>query len=212
MGTLATLRDNVIHGKADGAVAALRDLIDSGTPVETVLNEGLVAAMDEVGRLFQNGEYFMPEMLVSARAMQRGLELIRPLLREAGVEPLGTVVLGTVRGDLHDIGKNLVGMALEGAGFDVVDLGTDVTPESFVDAVKRHRPSILAMSALLTTTMNNMQDTMRALEEAGLRDDVRVLVGGAPVADSYVSEIEADGYAGDAIAAVALAKNLTAVA
>jgi 5-methyltetrahydrofolate--homocysteine methyltransferase len=212
MGTLATLRDHVIHGKADEAVAALRGLIDSGTPVEAVLNEGLVAAMDEVGRLFQNGEYFMPEMLVSARAMQRALEIIRPLLREAGVEPLGTVVLGTVRGDLHDIGKNLVGMALEGAGFDVVDLGTDVTPESFVDAVKRHRPSILAMSALLTTTMNNMQDTMRALEEAGLRDDVRVLVGGAPVADSYVNEIEADGYADDAIAAVALAKNLTAVA
>jgi len=212
MDVLATLRDHVIHGKADETVTTLQGLIDSGTSVETVLKEGLIAAMDEVGRLFQNGEYFMPEMLVSARAMQRGLELIRPLLREAGVEPLGTVVLGTVRGDLHDIGKNLVGMALEGAGFDIVDLGTDVPPEAFVDAVKGYRPTILAMSALLTTTMTNMQDTMRALEEAGLRNDVHVLIGGAPVADSYVNDIEADGYADDAIAAVALAKKHAASA
>jgi len=206
MDPLAELQEHVIEGKADETHDAVQKLIDDGVGVEKILKEGLVAAMDIVGQRFQDGEYFIPEMLVAARAMQKGLELIRPLLREEGVEPMGKVLLATVKGDHHDIGKNLVGMALEGAGFIVEDLGSDVGPDQFVEAIKEHKPSIIGMSALLTSTMLSMQDIVRAIEDAGLRNSVYIMVGGAPLTDSYCQEIEADGFAQDAIGAVNLAK------
>jgi 5-methyltetrahydrofolate--homocysteine methyltransferase len=166
--------------------------------------------MAEVGRLFEAGEYFVPEVLIAARAMKSGLTILKPKLVEADVEPVGTVAAGTVKGDLHDIGKNLVCMMLEGAGFEIVDLGTDVSPETFVDAVKNQGVDVVAMSALLTTTMPNMKTTLDALQEAGVRDKVRVMVGGAPVTQAYADEIGADGYAADASRAATLAKQLVA--
>ena len=162
--------------------------------------------MKEVGRLFEEGEYFIPEMLISARAMKTGLAIIRPLLSESRVRPAGKIILGTVRGDLHDIGKNLVSMMMEGAGFSVVDLGTDVSPEAFVEAVRNHQPELVGMSALLTTTMPSMEATVKALEEAGLRNRVKILVGGAPITQEYADKIGADGYSPDASQAAKLAK------
>jgi 5-methyltetrahydrofolate--homocysteine methyltransferase len=170
----------------------------------------MVAAMAEVGRLFEEGEYFVPEMLIAARAMQHGLAVLKPHLASANVKSQGKVVAGTVKGDLHDIGKNLVCMMLEGAAFEIVDLGSDVTPEKFVEAVRSTGADVICMSALLTTTMPNMKTTIEALKVAGLRDKVKVMVGGAPLTDQYAREIGADGYAADASRAVALAKSLLA--
>jgi 5-methyltetrahydrofolate--homocysteine methyltransferase len=184
--------------------------IDEGMPPDKILNEGLVEAMAKVGKLFEEGEYFVPEMLIAARAMKAGLALLKPRLMEADVEPAGKVAAGTVKGDLHDIGKNLVCMMLEGAGFEIVDMGTDVAPEQFVAAVQEQGVDLIAMSALLTTTMPNMQATIEALQEAGVRDNVGVMIGGAPVTDAYAEEIGADGYAPDASRAVSLAKSLMA--
>ena len=207
----------VLEGDAKAAQAGVKTALDAGVPAETILKNGLIDAMGEVGRLFEENEYFVPEMLVSARAMQSGLALLKPYLADAGAVSAGKVVVGTVKGDLHDIGKNLVAMMLEGAGFEVVDLGTDVTPDKFVKAVMEHkpkageRPLVIGMSALLTTTMPSMTGTIKALQEAGLRDQVKVMIGGAPVTDGFAKQIGADGYSPDASSAVRLAKSLVTV-
>ncbi len=208
MDTLEQLRQNVIEGNALGTAALVKQVLGEGMPAERILNEGLIAAMQEVGRLFEQGEYFVPEMLVAACAMKGGLELLRPALAAANVQAIGKVLLGTVQSDLHDIGKNLVAMMMEGAGFEVIDLGVDVPPERFVDAVKTHRPQLVACSALLTTTMPKMKVTMDALEKAGVRSEVKILVGGAPVTSKYAAEIGADAYAPDASSAANKAKAL----
>jgi 5-methyltetrahydrofolate--homocysteine methyltransferase len=200
--------DAVVEGQHKVVQQKVQDALDAGIAPEVILNEGLVKAMAEVGRLFEEGEFFVPEMLIAARAMQAGLGLLKPHLVEANVQSAGKVVLGTVKGDLHDIGKNLVSMMLEGAAFEIVDLGADVPPEKFVDAVQSSGAQIVAMSALLTTTMPNMKTTIDALEAAGLRQKVKVIIGGAPITDAYARQIGADGYAPDASRAVALAKGL----
>jgi 5-methyltetrahydrofolate--homocysteine methyltransferase len=170
----------------------------------------MMTAMAKVGELFEEGEYFVPEMLIAARAMQAGLKLLKPLLVEADVKPSGQVAIGTVKGDLHDIGKNLVAMMMEGAGFEINDLGTDVPPEKFVETIQSGNVDIVAMSALLTTTMPNMESTIQAIEAAGLRDQVKVMIGGAPVTQDYADKIGADGFAPDASQAATLAKRFVA--
>jgi len=207
---LEVIREGILEGDMNLTQEKVQEAIDGGVAPGNILQEGLVAAMAEVGRLFEEGEYFVPEMLIAARAMKAGLALLRPLLVEADVKPVGKVAAGTVKGDLHDIGKNLVCMMLEGAGFEIVDLGVDVGPEKFLDAVVNQGVDVVAMSALLTTTMPNMKVTVDALKEAGVRDGVKVIIGGAPVTDAYANEIGADGYAADASRAVALARSLVA--
>jgi len=202
----------VMEGQSDVVQEKVRAAMAAGLPASTILNEGMIAAMGEVGCLFEEGEYFVPEMLISARAMQAGLALLKPALKEADVKSAGKVIVGTVKGDLHDIGKNLVAMMLEGAGFEIVDLGTDVTPEMFVAAVRENSPQILAMSALLTTTMSSMVATVEALKAAGLREQVKVMIGGAPVTEDYARQIGADGFSTDASRAVSLAKSLVSAA
>ena len=209
---LETIREGIMDGDMHLVEETVQAALDEGVPPATLLNEGLVKAMAEVGRLFEEGEYFVPEMLIAARAMKAGLAILKPKLIDADVQPLGKVAAGTVKGDLHDIGKNLVCMMLEGAGFEIVDLGTDVSPEQFVDAVKSQGVHVIAMSALLTTTMPNMKNTVDALVEAGIRDDVKVMIGGAPVTQAYADEIGADGYAPDASRAATLARTLVQAA
>ena len=205
---LQKIYDSVLNGDMDETAgfveAALSAQLESGV----VLNEGMISAMKEVGRLFEEGEYFVPEMLISARAMQAGLAILKPHLIQAKVASAGKVVVGTVKGDLHDIGKNLVAMMLEGSAFDIIDLGVDVSPDKFVEAVKTHQPQVVGLSALLTTTMPNMKATIEALKAAGLRDQVKVMIGGAPVTETYAHDIGADGYAADASRAATLAKSL----
>ncbi|WP_299025956.1 corrinoid protein [uncultured Thermanaerothrix sp.] len=210
--TIASIFQAVVDGNTRGVLEGVDRALNHGIGAEEILNQGLIAAMGEVGRLFEEGEYFVPEMLVAARAMQAGLNRLRPLLVAQGVQPLGKIILGTVKGDLHDIGKNLVSMMLEGAGFQVIDLGTDVAPEKFIAALEEHQPDILGMSALLTTTMPNMKATLEALKQAHWRDRVRVIVGGAPVTEAFAQQIGADGYAPDASRAVALVKRLLQIA
>lgn len=205
---LESIYQAVLDGDAGGAQAGVKAALGAGLTADAILKDGLIAAMGEVGRLFEENKYFVPEMLVSARAMQSGLSLLKPLLAESGAEPAGKIIMGTVKGDLHDIGKNLVSMMLEGAGFEVVDLGTDVAPDKFMKAVHEHQPQLIGMSALLTTTMPSMSGTIKALQEAGLRDKVKVMIGGAPVTDGYAKQIGADGYSPDASSAVRLAKSL----
>jgi 5-methyltetrahydrofolate--homocysteine methyltransferase len=205
---ITEIYESVLDGAQKVTAAKVTEAIESGLPAETILNEGLVKAMAEVGRLFEEGEYFVPEMLIAARAMQSGLSILKPILVAEDFKPIGKVAAGTVKGDLHDIGKNLVCMMLEGASFEIVDLGTDVKPEQFIAAVREQGCNIICMSALLTTTMPNMRATIEALKEAGLRDQVKVMVGGAPLSDSFAAEIGADGYSPDASQAVALAKRL----
>jgi len=205
---IETIYNAVLEGDAANAKAGVNAALADGINPETILKEGLIAAMGEVGRLFEENEYFVPEMLVAARAMQGGLALLKPHLAASGAVSAGKVIIGTVKGDLHDIGKNLVAMMLEGAGFEVADLGTDVTPEKFVKAVNEHKPQVVAMSALLTTTMPSMGATVKALQEAGVRDHVKVMIGGAPVTDAFEKQIGADGYSPDASSAVRLAKAL----
>jgi len=173
------------------------------------LNDGMVRAMGEVGRLFEEGEYFVPEMLISARAMKTSLEQLKPHLVQSNIASSGKVIAGTVKGDLHDIGKNLVCMMLEGAAYEVIDLGTDVSPDQFIEAAKTSGANLVVMSALLTTTMVNMRTTVDAFKEAGIRDRVKILVGGAPVTENFAHEIGADGYAADASRAVSLARRLS---
>ena len=207
---LEVIREGIMEGDMPLTQEKVQEAIDAGIAPGDILQDGLVSAMAEVGRLFEEGEYFVPEMLIAARAMKAGLALLRPLLVEADVKPAGKVAAGTVKGDLHDIGKNLVCMMLEGAGFEIVDLGVDVGPEKFLDAVVNQGVDVVAMSALLTTTTPNMKGTVDALKAAGVRDKVKVIIGGAPVTDAYAAEIGADGYAPDASRAVALAKSLVA--
>ena len=200
--------DCVINGDNKTITAKVQAAIDSGMKPGDILNDGMVAAMAEVGRLFEEGEYYVPEMLISARAMQTALGILKPLLVGSDIKPVGKVAIGTVKGDLHDIGKNLVAMMLEGAAFEIVDLGVDVAPEKFVEAVQEQGVDVVALSALLTTTMSNMKSTIEALKAAGVRDQVKVIVGGAPLTTSFSEDIGADGYAPDASRAVALAKSL----
>lgn len=206
--TLETIFSGIIDGDKDLVQENVQAALESGIDPGTILNQGMITAMAEVGRRFEEGDFFVPEMLISARAMQSGLALLKPVLQQADVAPAGTVIIGTVKGDLHDIGKNLVSMMLEGAGFEIIDLGTDVSPEKFADAVRSNQAQIVAMSALLTTTMPNMKTTIQALQSSGLRDRVKVIVGGAPVTETYARDIGADGYATDASRAVTLAKSL----
>ena len=191
------LRELVKTGKANESAERVKILLDEGKSADSIMKEALIPAMDEVGDLFQKGEYFVPEMLVAARAMQQGLKVLKPRLVESGVESIGKVLVGTVKGDLHDIGKNLVIMSLEGAGMDVIDLGTDVPPDKFVEAIKEHKPAVVGLSALLTTTMLSMRDTVEAIKAAGLRDQVRIMIGGAPIRQEFCDEIGADYYGPD---------------
>jgi 5-methyltetrahydrofolate--homocysteine methyltransferase len=200
----------VMAGDADTAATLVQSGLDEGLAPGEILNKGCIAAMGEVGRLFEDGEMFVPEMLIAARAMQAGMNILKPHLAEGEIVSAGTAVLGTVAGDLHDIGKNLVGMMMEGSGFEIVDLGTDVKPDAFVAAVKEHNPDLIGMSALLTTTMPAMTATIEALTEAGLRDEVKIIVGGAPVTQAFAEKIGADGFAPDASSATRKAKELLA--
>jgi 5-methyltetrahydrofolate--homocysteine methyltransferase len=200
----------VVAADRPGVERAVRQAIEAGLPAEEILQQGLVSAMDEVGRRFEVCEFYVPEMLASARAMQGGLVLLKPLLGASGPPAGPWVVLGTVQGDLHDIGKSLVGMMLEGAGFMVHDLGTDVAPRRFAEAVQELRPAVVGLSSLLTTTMPQMKATLTALEQAGVRQDVRVILGGAPVTEDFARTIGADGSAPDASRAVALVRRLLA--
>ena len=193
----------------DQAVAALvQQALDQGMAPSEILQGGLITGMDEVGRDFKAGDLFVPEVLIAARAMHAGMDILRPLLVEGEVPSMGKCVIGTVQGDLHDIGKNLVKMMLEGAGFEIVDLGVDVKSSAFVDAVREHRPDVLGLSALLTTTMVNIGAVIEALEEAGLRHSVKIMVGGAPVTAVFSEQVGADGYAPDAASAVDIAREL----
>lgn len=198
----------VLDGDARGARAAVEEALNAGADPQDLLSSYMIPAMDEVGKRFEDGEYFVPELLIAARAMKSGLELLRPLLAETGAKPVGTVIVGTVRGDLHDIGKNLVASMLEGGGFKVIDLGVDVAPEKFTAAINEHHPDILAMSALLTTTMPGMKTTIDVLKLDGLRDSVKIMVGGAPVTRRYATEIGADAFSESASGAVREAKSL----
>ena len=208
MSLLNDIRQSVIDGDMNGTQELVKKAITETIPPEQILKNSLISAMEEVGRRFECNEFYVPEMLVSARAMKSGLALLRPHLIAANVRALGKVVIGTAQGDLHDIGKNLVGMMLEGVGFEVVDLGVDVSPEKYVAAVKEHQPDLVACSALLTTTMPGMKNVILLLEVTGLRDQVKVIIGGAPVTDKYAADIGADGFAPDAASAAALAKEL----
>ena len=200
----------VFQGSVEGNHEQVSEKVDAalqaGVPARTILDEGMLAAMAEVGRLFEEGECYVPEMLVSARAMKAGLAKLQPSLKQTEVQTAGTVALGTVKGDLHDLGKNLVGIMLEGAGFTVKDLGVDVSPQAFVAAADE--VDVIGLSALLTTTMGHMKDALNALEAAGKRSKVKVMVGGAPVTEEFARQIGADGYAPDASRAVALTKSL----
>ncbi|HSL30996.1 MAG TPA: corrinoid protein [Anaerolineales bacterium] len=196
----------IVDGQQVDVAEAVGSALESGVPPRTILEEGMVAAMAEVGRQFEQGECYVPEMMMSARAMKAGLATLQPSLKDTDTQAAGTVALGTVKGDLHDMGKNLVGMMLEGAGFKVKDLGVDVSPEIFVDAADE--VDVIGLSALLTTTMAHMKDALNALEAAGKRSQVKVIVGGAPVTEDFARSIGADGYAPDASRAVALAKAL----
>ena len=205
---IQTIFDSIVKGNRIATLDAIQAALDAGAPVNQIINEGMIAAMGEVGQRFEAGQFYIPEMLVAARAMQAGMNAVKPYLTEDEVQVAGKVVLGTVSGDLHDIGKNLVSVMLEGAGFQIVDLGTDVPAARFVEAVREHQPDILAMSALLTTTMTNLKTVIDALQAAGVREGVKVLVGGAPITEAYAQQVGADGYAPDASRAVGVAKEL----
>ena len=204
---LKEIYDGVVVGNAKGVEKAVLVALDAKVSPEKILKVAMIPAMSEVGARFERNEYFVPELLIAARAMQYGMNKLKPLLVASGVQPVGRVVIGTVKGDLHDIGKNLVSMMLEGAGFEVTDLGVDAPPEKFVDAVKKGA-QIVAMSALLTTTMPGMKTTIDALKEAGVRKKVKIMIGGAPVTQAYADQIGADGYAPDASSAARKAKEL----
>jgi 5-methyltetrahydrofolate--homocysteine methyltransferase len=205
---LQEIATNLYNGNAPKTKELVQKALDEGMGPGEVLTGGMVAGMDEVGKDFKAGELFVPEVLIAARAMHAGMDVLKPLLAESDVPSAGKFVVGTVKGDLHDIGKNLVKMMVEGGGFEVVDLGVDVSPDAYVAAVREHKPDIMGMSALLTTTMTSMKDIIEALQEAGLRDSVKVMIGGAPVTDAYAKEIGADGYAPDAASAVDVARAL----
>ena len=206
---LNSISTKIITGKRDEIGKLTQDALNEGISAQDILYKGLMPGMDHVSKEFKKGDMFVPEVMRSARTMLNSMEIIKPLLSETGAKMVGKVLLGTVKGDLHDIGKNLVGMMCEGAGFEIRDLGVDVEPDAFVQAVKEFEPDVVGMSALLTTTMRKMDDTIRALEEAGVRDKVKVMVGGAPVNQDFAEKIGADAYAPDAAAAADKAKTLT---
>jgi 5-methyltetrahydrofolate--homocysteine methyltransferase len=198
----------VLEGKEERVPKLVQKGLDEGLSPKDILDHGLIVGMNEVGARFKRGDMFVPEVLMAAKSMQAGLTVLRPELVASGAQLIGTIVMGTVKGDLHDIGKNLVGMLCEGAGFEVIDLGFNVEPEKFIDAIKQHQPNIVGMSALLTTTMRAMGHTINAIEEAGLRDQVKIMVGGAPVDAEFAERIGADGYGSNAPGGADLAKRL----
>jgi len=206
MSNFEEIAEAVIEGNVEKVGEIAQNLVDEGVKPSEIIKEGLVAGMDVVGSRFKNNEMFVPEVLISAKAMHAGMDVVKPLLTDDESSSAGIVVIGTVEGDLHDIGKNLVAMMLEGAGFEVVDLGVDLSAQAFVEAVKEHEADVLGMSALLTTTMPAMQDTIEALEEAGIREQVKIMVGGAPVTEDFANEIGADAYAPDGSASTDLAR------
>jgi len=203
---LNNISEALQRGKADKVSELVKQALNENITPKEILEEGLIRGMSIIGEKFKKNEVYVPEVLIAARAMHAGMDILQPKLTETGVKNIGKVVMGTVQGDLHDIGKNLVEMMLEGAGFEVIDLGTDVSKEKFVEAVKEHQPNIMGMSALLTTTMVNMVDVIKALDVAGLRDKVMIMVGGAPINQNYANQIGADGYSPDATSAVEKAK------
>ena len=205
---LGKMAESLIAGKVDDVVSLTKEALDGGLSPQDILEQGLLAGMDVVGKRFKANEMFIPEVLRCAKCMHGAMEILRPLLAETGVETAGTFVIGTVKGDLHDIGKNLVGMMFEGAGFQVVDLGIDLEPSAFVEAIKQHKASLFGMSALLTTTMPKMAETINAIKEAGFRDQVKIMIGGAPVTAEFAKEIGADAYASNAASAVDKGKEL----
>jgi 5-methyltetrahydrofolate--homocysteine methyltransferase len=205
---LDTIYQSILEGHAAETVAGVQQVLDAGLDPGQILDQAMIAAMAEVGRRFEAGDMYVPEMLIAARAMKQGLAVLKPRLLEADIDPVGKVVMGTVQGDLHDIGKNLVATMLEGNGFEVIDLGVDVAPEGFADAVRDHQPHLVGLSALLTTTMPGMEIAIQALERAGLRNQVAVMIGGAPVSQQFADDIGADLYAPDASAAASRARAL----
>ncbi|HUU20030.1 MAG TPA: corrinoid protein [Sedimentisphaerales bacterium] len=208
MADLKALADAVIKGDQSTAVEITKSALEEGTAAKNILEEGLIAGMDVVGARFKNNEIYIPEVLIAARAMKMAMEILEPELIKAGVKPVGKFLIATVQGDLHDIGKNLVAMMLKGAGFEVIDLGVDASPEKFVEQVKAKGVQLVGMSALLTTTMPGMERTIKALKEAGV--SAKIMIGGAPVTQGYADKIGADGYAADAASAVDMAKSLVA--
>jgi len=210
MADLNVLKEKLINGKRDETAQLTEEALAAGIDPKTILQDALIAGMNTVGEKFKNNEFYVPEVLIAARAMHAALAVLKPKLAAAGVQPVGTVAIGTVKGDLHDIGKNLVAMMLEGAGFAIMDLGVDVKPEQFVEAVQKGA-GVVALSALLTTTMTSMKDTVTALDAAGIRGKAKVIIGGAPVTQSYADEIGADGYAPDAASAVDTTKVLLGI-
>ena len=207
---LKQLYDFTLVGNAPEVLALTNLGIEMGLGPEMLLYDALIPSLEEVGARFERGDFFVPEMLIAGRAMAGALEVLRPLLAETGAESIGKIVMGTVKGDVHDIGKNLVNIMFEGAGFEVIDLGVQVSPEKFIDAIKEHKPDIVGFSAFLTTTMPMFKANINALQKAGMRDDVIIMVGGAPVTQEYADVVGADGYASDASAAVVRAKELIA--
>lgn len=211
MGILDEMNTSVIEGNRNEVEELTRQALKQGIEVSTILSQGLIAPMDIVGQRFESGELYIPEMIVAGEAMTRGLNILRPLFKESGIKPRGTMVIGTVKGDMHSIGKSLASMMIEGAGFKMVDLGVDVSPEQFVKSVKEEGAQLVGMSSLLTTTMPSMKATIEALKEAGLLDKVKTIIGGAPVTQEYADKIGADVYAPDAATGVKKAKELVQV-
>ncbi|AET70445.1 methyltransferase cognate corrinoid protein [Desulfosporosinus orientis DSM 765] len=208
MSNFNNLADMVINGNFMGAKDLTQTLVDKGIAPLEIINQGLMAGMNVVGVRFKAGDMFVPEVMMSAKAMSSGIEILKPFMADSDMPSAGKVLIGTVKGDLHDIGKKLVVMMLESAGFDIIDLGVDIDPTAFVNAVKEHKPQVVGLSALLTTTMVAMRDTVEALKEEGLRDTVKIVVGGAPISQSFADDIGADGYAPDAAAATDLCRGL----
>lgn len=208
MATYEQLAQEVLKGKRKLVIASTNELLQAGEAPLDIINKGLIVGMSEVGVLFQQNKMFIPEVLMSAKAMQEGIDIVTPLIKAGDMKSNGTVIMATVQGDLHDIGQNLVGIMLESNGFTVINAGKDVSPEKLVELVKEHKPDILGMSAMLTTTMLHMKDTIELLKEEGLRDQVKVIIGGAPVSTDFSTEITADGFAPDALSAVGLCKRL----
>ena len=206
---LKEMAEKLYVGDQDTVAELTQKALDEGLTPEEILGNGLIAGMDQVGIDFKAGDLFVPEVLIAARAMHAGMDILRPLLTDSDVASVGKIAMGTVEGDLHDIGKNLVGMMMEGGGFEIIDMGTNISPDEIVEIVKTEQPDIIGMSALLTTTMPSMRRTVEALAEAGLRKSVKVIIGGAPVTRAFSEEIGADGYAPDAASAVDLARSLT---
>ncbi|OGS24562.1 MAG: methyltransferase [Elusimicrobia bacterium RIFOXYB2_FULL_48_7] len=208
MADLKGIAECLIKGQAPKVKEMVQAAVNEGVPAQQILSEGLIAGMNVVGTKFKANEFYIPEVLIAARAMHAGMAILKPLLAKAGSKAATVFAIGTVKGDLHDIGKNLVAMMMEGAGYDVVDVGIDAPPEKFIEIIKEKKPAVLGLSALLTTTMPAMKSTIDAIKAAGLKDSVKVIIGGAPITQSYADEIGADGYAADAASAVDIAKKL----